>query len=107
MSEVHKAISAHSAKQHEHIKTFMQLEHLREMAIEEAVAKCKNDEPFSTDAINEITEKMNQLAKEKASYRLDVWYQKKWSTNTSAAHKLDDPASSADPPLRAYYMYPT
>ncbi|WP_434813959.1 YpbS family protein [Bacillus halotolerans] len=63
MSEVHKAISAHSAKQHEHIKTFMQLEHLREMAIEEAVAKCKNDEPFSTDAINEITEKMNQLAK--------------------------------------------
>ncbi|WP_339233179.1 YpbS family protein [Bacillus sp. FSL K6-1012] len=63
MSEVHKAISAHSAKQHEHIKTFMQLEHLREMAIEEAVAKCKNDEPFLTDAINEITEKMNQLAK--------------------------------------------
>lgn len=63
MSEVHKAISAHSAKQHEHIKSFMQLEHLREMAIEEAVAKCKNDEPFSTDAINEITEKMNQLAK--------------------------------------------
>ncbi|MGR6858641.1 YpbS family protein [Bacillus halotolerans] len=63
MSEVHKAISAHSAKQHEHIKTFMQLEHLREMAIEEAVAKCKNNEPFSTDAINEITEKMNQLAK--------------------------------------------
>ncbi|MEK4378306.1 YpbS family protein [Bacillus sp. FSL R5-0434] len=63
MSEVHKAISAHSAKQHEHIKTFMQLEHLREMAIEETIAKCKNDEPFSTDAINEITEKMNQLAK--------------------------------------------
>ncbi|MCC2928782.1 YpbS family protein [Bacillus sp. LBG-1-113] len=63
MSEVHKAISAHSAKQHEHIKTFMQLEHLREMAIEEAVEKCKNDEPFSTDAINEVTEKMNQLAK--------------------------------------------
>ncbi|MEC1291386.1 YpbS family protein [Bacillus mojavensis] len=63
MSEVHKAISAHSAKQHEHIKTFMQLEHFREMAIEEAVAKCKNDEPFSTDAINEVTEKMNQLAK--------------------------------------------
>ncbi|MEC1679732.1 YpbS family protein [Bacillus mojavensis] len=63
MSEVHKAISAHSSKQHEHIKTFMQLEHLREMAIEEAVAKCKNDEPFSTDAINEVTEKMNQLAK--------------------------------------------
>ncbi|UQZ46418.1 YpbS family protein [Bacillus sp. PK3-037] len=63
MSEVHKAISAHSAKQHEHIKTFMQLEHLREMAIEAAVAKCKNDELFSTDAINEITERMNQLAK--------------------------------------------
>lgn len=46
MSEVHKAISAHSSKQHEHIKAFMRLENMREMAIEEAVSKCKNDEPL-------------------------------------------------------------
>ncbi|KAF1679888.1 YpbS family protein [Bacillus mexicanus] len=63
MSEVHKAISAHSSKQHEHIKAFVRLENMREMAIEEAISKCKNDEPFTTDAINEITEQMNQLAK--------------------------------------------
>ncbi|AKE23943.1 hypothetical protein BsLM_2145 [Bacillus sp. LM 4-2] len=63
MSEVHKAISAHSSKQHEHIKAFMRLENMRELAIEEAVAKCKNGEPYTTDAINEITEQMNQLAK--------------------------------------------
>lgn len=35
MSEVHKAISAHSSKQHEHIKAFMRLENMRELAIEE------------------------------------------------------------------------
>ncbi|MEQ6075210.1 YpbS family protein [Bacillus subtilis] len=63
MSEVHKAISAHSSKQHEHIKAFMRLENMRELAIEEAVGKCRNDEPYTTDAINEITEQMNQLAK--------------------------------------------
>lgn len=81
MSEVHKAISAHSSKQHEHIKAFMRLENMRELAIEEAVAKCRNDEPYTTDAINEITEQMNQLAK-KASSRQDGLYQKKWSENT-------------------------
>ena len=63
MSEVHKAISAHSSKKHEHIKAFMRLENMRELAIEEVVAKCRNDEPYTTDAINEITEQMNQLAK--------------------------------------------
>ncbi|MGG3345265.1 YpbS family protein [Bacillus subtilis] len=63
MSVVHKAISAHSSKQHEHIKAFMRLENMRELAIEEAIAKCRNDEPYTTDAINEITEQMNQLAK--------------------------------------------
>lgn len=81
MSEVHKAISAHSSKQHEHIKAFMRLENMRELAIEEAVAKCKNGEPYTTDAINEIIEQMNQLSK-KASYRQDGLYQKKWSENT-------------------------
>ncbi|MFD0130748.1 DUF2533 family protein, partial [Bacillus subtilis] len=48
MSEVHKAISAHSSKQHEHIKAFMRLENMRELAIEEAIAKCRNDEPYTT-----------------------------------------------------------
>ncbi|MCZ4249020.1 YpbS family protein [Bacillus amyloliquefaciens] len=63
MSEVHKAISAHSAKQHHHVKSFVELEYQREQAIEAAVLKCRQNEPFTTDAINEITAKMNQLAK--------------------------------------------
>ena len=41
MSEVHKAISAHSKKQHEHIKQFMRLENESEKAIDEVVAKCR------------------------------------------------------------------
>ena len=57
MSEVHKAISAHSAKQHQHVKTFVQLDYEREQAIEEAIVKCRQNEPFTTDAINGITAK--------------------------------------------------
>ncbi|ANF36983.1 Uncharacterized protein ypbS [Bacillus velezensis] len=63
MSEVHKAISAHSAKQHQHVKTFVQLDYEREQAIDEAIVKCRQNQPFTTDAINGITAKMNQLAK--------------------------------------------
>ncbi|MED1123218.1 YpbS family protein [Bacillus atrophaeus] len=64
MSNVHEAITAHSNKQHQHIKHFLQLEQKREQAIEETVAKCQNGEPFTTDTINEITAEMNQLAKQ-------------------------------------------
>ncbi|MFN2745657.1 MULTISPECIES: YpbS family protein [unclassified Bacillus (in: firmicutes)] len=63
MTDVHKAISAHSKKQHQHIKAFILLEQEREKAIEEAVIKCERHEPFSTENINHITGKMNELSK--------------------------------------------
>lgn len=83
MTNVHEAITAHSKKQHQIVKEFVLLEDERERAIEEAVAKCERHEPFSTDRINQVTAKMNDLAK-KASFRRDGLSQRKWSKNTSA-----------------------
>ncbi len=63
MTSVHEEISAHSQKQNAHIKSFLALEQKREQAIETAVLKCEQNEPFTTDEINEITSKMNELAR--------------------------------------------
>ncbi|MFT0800533.1 YpbS family protein [Bacillus swezeyi] len=63
MTNVHETITAHSKKQHQHISEFVLLEQEREKAIDEAVAKCERKEPFSTDRINQITVKMNELSK--------------------------------------------
>ncbi|UTX07299.1 YpbS family protein [Bacillus altitudinis] len=63
MTSVHEEISAHSQKQHAHIQSFLALEQKREQAIESAVKKCEHNEPFSTDEINAITSKMNELAR--------------------------------------------
>jgi hypothetical protein len=60
---VHVSISEHSKKQHLHLVQFEQLDLLREAAIEEAVHKCKNGEPFDVDRINAITAKINEHAK--------------------------------------------
>ncbi|MBX7002997.1 DUF2533 family protein [Bacillus aerophilus] len=63
MTSVHEEISAHSQKQHAHIQSFLALEQKREQAIESAVKKCEHNEPFSTEEINAITSKMNELAR--------------------------------------------
>lgn len=63
MTSVHEEISAHSQKQHAHIQSFLELEQKRELAIETAVFKCEQNEPFTTDDINAITSKMNELAR--------------------------------------------
>lgn len=60
---VHEAISKHSKKQHEIVKQFLQLEQMREFYIAEAVTLCKDNKPFSVDNINEVTRKINELAK--------------------------------------------
>ncbi|MBM7703254.1 YpbS family protein [Metabacillus iocasae] len=60
---VHKEISAHSQKQHQLVKTFAQLDMLREQYIERAVTKCQNNESFTTDEINIVTTQINELAK--------------------------------------------
>jgi hemerythrin superfamily protein len=59
---VHKAISEHSSKQQKALQDFLELDHKREEYIEEAIQKCKNNEPFTVDKINEITRKINDLA---------------------------------------------
>lgn len=59
---VHQAISAHSKKQQEAIQTFLELDREREKSIEEAIVKCKNNEPYSVEQINEITKKINTMA---------------------------------------------
>jgi hypothetical protein len=60
---VHTAITAHSKKQHDHIEAFIKLDHAREAAIEQTIQKCLAHEPFNVQAINQITHKINEHAK--------------------------------------------
>lgn len=59
---VHTAITAHSKKQHDHIEAFLQLDELREQAIEKAVQKAIHNESFSLIEINQISRQMNEHA---------------------------------------------
>ncbi|WP_078546226.1 DUF2533 family protein [Litchfieldia alkalitelluris] len=63
MSNVHEAISKHSQKQHEIVKTFLGLEQQRESFIAEAVALAKENKDFSVEGINRVTAEINRLAK--------------------------------------------
>jgi hypothetical protein len=60
---VHKAISQHVNGQNHILREYALLDHQREAYIEEACSLCKEGNPFSTEKINEITEKMNLLSK--------------------------------------------
>jgi hypothetical protein len=62
MMSVHKAISQHANKQNKIFKEFLALDQEREYYIEEAVTLCKQGRAFSTDKINEVTDKINRLA---------------------------------------------
>jgi hypothetical protein len=61
---VHQAISAHSSKQHEILKRFLQLDQKREKYIDEAVSLCREGKEFSTESINKVTTQINNLAKQ-------------------------------------------
>lgn len=61
---VHKAISKHSNNQHQRVKTFAQLDMAREQYIEEAVSLCKEGKTFSVEKINEVTKRINELARQ-------------------------------------------
>ncbi len=60
---VHKEITAHSKKQNEIVKEFVTLDAQREAYIEEALKLYQNGEPFTTDKINEVSRKINELAR--------------------------------------------
>ncbi|PLS07212.1 YpbS family protein [Neobacillus cucumis] len=61
---VHKAITEHVNKQNKKINNFFKLDQLREMYIDEAVTLCKAGKPFTTEKINEITNQINDLARQ-------------------------------------------
>lgn len=60
---VHQSITAHTRKQHAHLEKFLELEAERERAIDLAVSSCAQGLPFTVDAINEWTVRINQHAK--------------------------------------------
>ncbi|WLR43687.1 YpbS family protein [Bacillus carboniphilus] len=62
MSEVHKEITKHSNSQHQHVKSFLHLEQLRETLIDEAVSLCRQNKPFDVQKINQVTKEMNHLS---------------------------------------------
>ncbi|MGL4521102.1 MAG: DUF2533 family protein [Bacilli bacterium] len=62
MAEVHEAISKHSTAMHIRIKQYLALNAQREALIDEAVALCEQNKPFTTSSINAVTATMNELA---------------------------------------------
>jgi hypothetical protein len=61
---VHKEITAHVNQANKRITDFLALDQKREFYIEEAVELCKQGKAFSTEMINEVTNQMNELAKQ-------------------------------------------
>jgi len=58
---VHKDLIKHAEYQNKSYQDFLALDELREKYIAEAVELCKQGNPFTTDKINEITNKMNKI----------------------------------------------
>ncbi|WP_342434145.1 DUF2533 family protein [Neobacillus sp. FSL H8-0543] len=58
---VHKDLIKHAENQNKTYQEFLALDQQRESYIEEVVELCKIGEPFSTDKINEVTNKMNRI----------------------------------------------
>jgi hypothetical protein len=61
---VHKDITAHVNTANKRITDFLALDRKREFYIEEAVESCKQGKPFSNEKINEVTNQINELAKQ-------------------------------------------
>ncbi|MDP4105475.1 MAG: YpbS family protein [Bacillota bacterium] len=61
---VHKEITAHVNQANKRITDFLTLDQKREFYIEEAVELCKQGKAFSTEKINEVTNQINELAKQ-------------------------------------------
>ncbi|KGM46480.1 DUF2533 family protein [Neobacillus niacini] len=58
---VHKDLIKHAKNQNQSYQEFKALDEIRERFIEEAVELCKQGKPFTTDKINEVTNKMNRI----------------------------------------------
>ncbi|MDQ0971014.1 uncharacterized protein YnzC (UPF0291/DUF896 family) [Neobacillus niacini] len=69
---VHKDLIKHAKDQNQSYQEFKDLDELREKYIEEAVELCKKGKPFTTDKINEVTNKMNRINLRIISLRKNV-----------------------------------
>lgn len=69
---VHKDLIKHAKNQNQSYQEFQALDELREKYIEEAVELCKQGQPFTTDKINEVTNKMNKINLRIISLRKNV-----------------------------------
>lgn len=69
---VHKDLIKHAKNQNQSYQEFKALDELREKYIEEAVELCKQGQPFTTDKINEVTNKMNKINLRIISLRKNV-----------------------------------
>ncbi|MEH7113588.1 DUF2533 family protein [Neobacillus niacini] len=58
---VHKDLMKHAENQNKSYQQFLAWDQQREQFIEEAIELCKQGKPFSTDKINEVTNKMNKI----------------------------------------------
>lgn len=106
MSEVHKAISAHSSKQHEHIKAFMRLENMRELAIEEAVSKCKTMSLLLQMRLMKLPSRSISSPKRDRTDKTPC-INGNGQRIRKPYVKLDDPVASESPAGSIYYVYPT
>jgi hypothetical protein len=69
---VHKDLIKHAQNQNQSYLEFQALDELREQYIKEAVELCKQGLPFTTDKINEVTNKMNRINLRIISLRKNV-----------------------------------
>lgn len=69
---VHKDLIKHAEHQNKSYQEFLALDQQREMYIEEAVELCKQGKPFSTNKINEVTNRMNKINLRIISIRKNV-----------------------------------
>lgn len=69
---VHKDLIKHAKNQNQSYQEFKALDELREKYIAEAVELCKQGKPFTTDKINEVTNKMNRINLRIISLRKNV-----------------------------------
>ncbi|WP_066062581.1 DUF2533 family protein [Neobacillus soli] len=58
---VHKDLIKHAAIQNKTYQEFQALDQQRESFIEEAIELCKQGNPFSTEKINQVTNKINKI----------------------------------------------
>ncbi|WP_066304799.1 DUF2533 family protein [Bacillus sp. FJAT-29814] len=69
---VHKDLINHAANQNKLYQEFLALDQQRELYIEEAVELCKQGKLFTTDKINEVTNRMNKINLRITSIRKNV-----------------------------------